>query len=69
VPLQSSSPVCYSSAPRCDAAQQEEAAGHTEQNEVDDERKTLHNLTSLLLTNTTICRQAASKQYRKFFKN
>jgi hypothetical protein len=32
----------------------------TERKEVDGKRETLHNLTSLLLTNKTICRQAAS---------
>jgi hypothetical protein len=37
--------------------------------EVDDKRETLHNLSSLLLANTTI-RNAASKQYRiRFFNN
>jgi hypothetical protein len=41
-----------------------------QQKEVDEERETLHNLTSLLLTNKTIRKAQQSKQYRiPLFKN
>jgi hypothetical protein len=34
----------------------------TEEKEVDDNRETLHNLISLLLTNKTLCPQVASRK-------
>jgi hypothetical protein len=46
----------YSSSPRCDAAQQQQAAGTMNNKEFDEQRKIPHNLSSLLLTNKTICR-------------
>jgi hypothetical protein len=36
---------------------------------VDEKRETLHNLTSSLLTNTTLCRRAASSKKDRFFNN
>jgi hypothetical protein len=62
--LHGSSSVCYSARPASAAHEIEQIERTAENEEVDELSETLHNLTSLLLTNKTIRRaQQGSTEY------
>jgi hypothetical protein len=61
--------LCYSSVPRSEQLNNNKRRGKRSKKEVDEDRETMHNLTSLLLTNKTIRKRSKAVPNTKFFNN